>query len=126
MKKVLFISISFILIAVTILFVYIYFEETEIGEFDLSDYEYCIKEFPIDKNVGDASDPKELIKKSKEIWIEIYGKSVIWERPYKVFYDSNNDVWLIHGSLPSFMAGGVAYILVEKDTGNVLAVWHDK
>ena len=76
--------------------------------------------------MGFISDSKDLLKKVEVIWIEQYGECIKNQKPYQVFYDEANGIWLVHGTLRSNMMGGVANILVDNDTGKVLAVWHDK
>ena len=94
--------------------------------FDVSEYQYYIDDCPSEDNLGPISDSKDLLKKVEAIWIKKYGNRIKKQKPYQVFYDEVNDVWLVHGTLRSNRMGGVANILVDNDTGKVLAVWHDK
>ena len=94
--------------------------------FEFNDYQYYIDNFPSEENVGNIIDAKDAIKKAEKIWIKLYGESIKKEKPYQVFYDENNGIWLVQGTLRSNMKGGVANILVDNDTGKVLAIWHDK
>ena len=94
--------------------------------FDFNDYQYYIDNFSSEENVGNIIDAKDAIKKAEKIWIKLYGESVKKEKPYQVFYDENNDIWLVQGTLRSNMMGGVANILIQNETGKILAVWHDK
>lgn len=73
-----------------------------------------------------SPDSKDLIKKVEAVWVEIYGECIKNQKPYQGFYDRENDVWLVSGTLQTDAFGGVANILVDNNTGNVLAVWHDK
>lgn len=98
----------------------------EIKAFEVSEYQYYIDNFSSEDNLGFISDSKELLKKVEVIWIKQYGERIKNQKPYQVFYDEANGIWLVHGTLRSNMLGGVAYILVDNDTGKVLAVWHDK
>ena len=97
----------------------------EILDFNLSDYQLEIESFPYGENVGIVKDSNDAKNKAEEIWIKLYGESVKKEKPYQVFYDKQNDVWLIKGIQKAKVKGGVAHILIETD-GKVLAVWHDK
>ena len=97
-----------------------------IKTFKLSEYQYFIDNFSSEENLGSISDSKELLKKVEVIWIEQYGERIKKQKPYQVFYDEANGVWLVQGTLRSNRMGGVANILVDNDTGKVLAVWHDK
>lgn len=98
----------------------------EIKTFEVSEYQYYIDNFSSEDNLGFISDSKELLKKVEVIWVKQYGEHIKNQKPYQVFYDEANGIWLVHGTLRSNMMGGVAYILVDNDTGNVLAIWHDK
>ena len=94
--------------------------------FVLNDYQFYIENFSSEENVGNIIDAKDAIKKAEKIWIKLYGESIKKEKPYQVFYDERNCVWLVQGTLRSNIKGGVANILIQNETGKVLAVWHDK
>jgi len=105
--------------------------DIDVEPFDVSAYERCIGTFPFDMsvgsiNVGSVSDHKELVLKVEEIWISLYGKYILTERPYKLYYDEVNRVFLVTGTLPENAVGGVANMLIEETSGNVLAVWHSR
>ena len=94
--------------------------------FEFNDYQYYVDSFPSEENVGNIIDAKDAIKKAEKIWIKLYGESIKKEKPYQVFYDEDNGIWLIQGTLRSNMKGGVANILIQNKTGKVLAVGHEK
>ena len=94
--------------------------------FEFNDYQYYVDSFPSEENVGNIIDAKDAIKKAEKIWIKLYGESIKKEKPYQVFYDENNGIWLVQGTLRSNMKGGVANILIQNETGKILAVWHNK
>lgn len=97
-----------------------------IGAFKLMDYSYFIENFPSNKVLGSV-DSAQLAKENAEvIWIETYGESIKKIKSYKVFFDEENQVWLVQGSLQKNWKGGVPYILIQKYDGKVLAVWHGK
>lgn len=98
----------------------------EIKTFGVSEYQYYIDNFSSEDNLGFISDSEDLLKKVEVIWTKQYGEHIKTQKPYQVFYDEANGVWLVHGTLRSNMTGGVAYILIDNDTGKVLALWHDK
>lgn len=127
-RKVLFIFLLVFFIAFIggILVVIIKNKSPEIKSFEVSEYQYYIDNFSSEDNLGFISDSKELLKKVEVIWIKQYGERIKNQKPYQVFYDEANGIWLVHGTLRSNMMGGVANILVDNDTGKVLAVWHDK
>ena len=97
-----------------------------VENFKSSDYQYYIDNFSSEENVGSIIDAKDAIKKAEIIWIKLYGENIKKEKPFKVFYDAKSEIWLVQGTLRSNMMGGVANILIDNDTGKVLAVWHDK
>ena len=127
-RKVLFIFllVLFMTFIGGILVVIIKNKSPEIKTFEVSEYQYYIDNFSSEANLGFISDSKDLLKKVEVIWIEQYGERIKNQKPYQVFYDEANGIWLVHGTLRSNMMGGVANILVDNDTGKVLAVWHDK
>ena len=98
----------------------------DIKTFEVSEYQYYIDMFPSEENLGSISNTKDLLKKVEEVWIKEYGERIKEEKPYQVFYDEKNGIWLVQGTLSSDMVGGVANILLENDTGKVLAIWHEK
>ena len=127
-RKVLyiFLLVLFMVFIGGILAVIIKNKSPEIKTFDVSEYQYYIDNFPSEENLGFISDSKDLLKKVEVIWIKQYGERIKNQKPYQVFYDEANGIWLVQGTLRSNMTGGVAHILVNNDTGKVLAVWHDK
>ena len=127
-RKVLFIFLLVLFMAFIggILVVIIKNKSPEIKTFEVSEYQYYIDNFSSEENLDFISDSKDLLKKVEVIWIKQYGERIKNQKPYQVFYDEVNDVWLVHGTLRSNRMGGVANILVDNDTGKALAVWHDK
>lgn len=126
-KKVLFIVLIVLLVASAgILTVIMMNKSSVVKTFDVSEYQYYIDNFSSEENLGSISDSKDLLKKVEAIWIKKYGERIKDQKPYQVFYDIENGVWLVSGTLRSNMMGGVANILVDNGTGKVLAVWHDK
>ena len=121
-----FLPVLFMAFIGVILVVIIKNESPEIKTFEVSEYQYYIDNFSSEDNLGFISDSKDLLKKVEVIWIKQYGKRIKNQKPYQVFYDEANGIWLVQGTLRSDMMGGVANILVDNDTGKVLAVWHDK
>lgn len=94
--------------------------------FQLSEYQDEIKKFSSNKVVGKISNVEEAIENVEKIWVEIYGDVVKDQQPYQYFYDVQQEVWLITGTLPPDMLGGVVNALIKKNTGEVLAIWHEK
>lgn len=124
-KKVLTIVVIIILFLLTSI-VLVHIKYSKVKSFNLNDYQHYIQEFSSDEVLGPVKNAKDAKKKAEGVWIEIYGKDVKKERPYQVSYDSENKVWMVEGTLTPNHEGGVAYFLIEEDTGKVLAVWHGK
>jgi hypothetical protein len=104
-----------------------------IGSFHLSEHQRDIDSFPLERNVGNMEDCLTAAERAKEIWIEVFGTEFNGEprdptrgRPVVVYYDDDNECWLVCGTLPPnpFLLGGVPYTIIRSD-GEVLAVWHD-
>lgn len=125
-KYIFIISIGIAAIIISMAFIYKKFNKTKVGTFSINDYKEYIEEFPSDKQTLPIDDAKVALMEAERIWLDIYGKEVKDKKPYKVFWDKDSDTWLIRGSLPKNMDGGVPYILIRKSDGKVLAVWHDK
>ncbi|MBQ4283012.1 MAG: hypothetical protein IJB96_03690 [Lachnospira sp.] len=100
-----------------------------VGEFSMEYYDYYLENFQSDITVEPIDKASDAKKAAQKIWIEKYGKDVLKDRPYVVYYDKENEVWLVEGTLLiaelGMGIGGVPGILIDKD-GNVLAVWHGK
>ena len=103
-------------------------KQTIVGEFDVAKYQWEIENFPSEKNVGQVNNVNTAIEKAKELWIEKY--STVNGQPYdpikgreiEVFFDNNNDCWLIKTTLPPNTKGSVPCAIIRKN-GMVIAVW---
>lgn len=83
----------------------------------------------MDNNINNLSidyvPNKETAEKVAEaIWLPIYGEKVYGQKPYDV--SLSNGVWIVKGTLPKGMRGGVAYIEINKKDCRVLKVIHGK
>lgn len=96
------------------------------GNFSLQDYQMYIEEFPSEEIAGPVETEEMAIAVAEHVWTSCYGNRVLFNKPYIVQFDAENGAWLVRGSLPFYRAGGVPYILIVKDSGRILAVWHDK
>ena len=134
MKKniIIIIVIIFIIIpAVGIIYITLFKNNETTGSFELADYNEYISHynayFPAEEKkepVGYIGSPEDAKKAAEAIWKEIYGKSITTKKPYKTFFDEENQVWLVRGTV-LFTEGG-PHILIQKSDGKILAVWHDK
>lgn len=74
---------------------------------------------------GYVPDEKTAIEIALKVWIPIYGKETIeTEKPYHATL--KNGVWIVTGSLPNEMDGGVAEAQILQKDGKVLKVIHGK
>ena len=125
-KRILLLLLFVVIIIGGAIMIIIQSKTPSVKAFEFNDYQSYIDEFPSEDNVGNITDAKDAIKKAEKIWIILFGERIKKEKPYQVFYDKKNDVWLVMGSLRFNLKGGVANILIEGESGKVLAVWHDK
>lgn len=73
---------------------------TQIKTFNAEDYQYYIDNFPSEEILGGVTDSEDIKRKAEELWIELYGENVKSKKPYHVFFDPENEIWMVHGSLP--------------------------
>lgn len=117
------------------LFAFVTLRDARVEPFNLNEEKYylrAIQDFPPEKILGSERFLGEVLtaedakNKALDVWLEVYGEDVKDEKPFKVFYDEQNEIWLVIGSLPPNYVGGVAHIIMRKSDGKVLTVWHDK
>lgn len=102
----------------------------DVGNFDLTEFQWEIRNFPSDKNVGQIDNKNCAVEKSKSLWLEKYDSdngllhNFVNERKIAVDYDAQEECWHIYGTLPPNTVGGVPHVIVKK-SGEVLAVWVD-
>ena len=71
---------------------------------------------------GYVPDEKTAIKIAEAIWLPIYGDNIYKKRPFKAQLKGN--IWLVQGSLPTQMLGGVPEAEISKQTGQIIRVSH--
>lgn len=131
MKKRIIIICGILLIVVLTGGIIIYndFEKAKVKSFSLNDHPYylqAIQDFPSNKYLGEILNAEQAKEKAINEWLDLFGDKINNEKPYQVFFDKENEVWLVKGSLPKGSKGGVAYILMKKSDGKILAIWHDQ
>lgn len=124
MKKISIVCVGIFLILIVIIFVL--FNIFYVKKFDVTEYDAEINQFPCDIVVGKVNTKTQAKKKAEELWIELYGAEIKEEKPYKVYYDEEKEVWMVTGCMSFLAKGGVAYAIISKQDGRVLAVWHEK
>ena len=102
-------------------------DSIEVKPFMLNQYRRELSSFSTDKQVGKIVDERDVLEKAERIFLETFGDDVLKEKPFNLYFDQENKVWLVTGSCPSGSQykGGVAYLLVSEE-GHVLAVWHEE
>lgn len=74
---------------------------------------------------GFVPDKETAIRIAEAVWIPIYGEEKInSEKPFKA--KLHNGVWIVEGSLPEGLAGGVAIAEIAKQDGHIIRVSHGK
>jgi hypothetical protein len=74
---------------------------------------------------GFVPNEKTAIRIAVAVWSPIYGEEKIEaEKPFVATL--KNGVWMVHGSLPKGLAGGVAIAQIAKRDGRILQVSHGR
>jgi hypothetical protein len=73
---------------------------------------------------GYVPDAETAMKIAEAVWLPNYGAAVLDMRPWRARLE--NDVWVVEGSLPRPMPGGVPIAKISKRTGEILRVSHEK
>ena len=102
---------------------------SQVYEFSLEDYTYYLEKFSSDKVAEPINNADEAREKGIAILCEAYGeKTILSQKPFIVSCDQNTNSWMISGTLPPvpLILGGVAHIIIDGSSGDVLAMWHTK
>lgn len=133
-KAIILIAAVVILAVLTVLEIY--------GTFDIFDNkldgEFSVEDFTVFETMANPDNIQEYVylgkvdniatlkRQAQKIWIKKYGLDVrLDDKPYRVFYDSYRDVYLVTGTVNGAF-GGAPNMLVEGETGLILNIWHDK
>jgi hypothetical protein len=74
---------------------------------------------------GYVPDAKTAVRIAEAVLIPIYGgKQIDSEKPLSGKLDG--DIWIVTGTLPSGMVGGVAEVKISKQTGEIVGLIHGK
>lgn len=96
-----------------------------LGSFILGDYSIETNIFKSEFSVAPVINEIEAASAAENIWTDIYSYDVRRKRPLHIYRDNESGCWLVCGSLPEGVMDGAPYAII-KDSGKVLAVWHDK
>jgi NTF2 fold immunity protein len=84
-----------------------------------------IKDDSFKPKAGFVPDEETAIRIAEAIWIPIFGKETIdREKPFKATL--THRVWMVTGSLPEGLKGGVAIAEISKQDARILKVIHEK
>lgn len=129
--------IIFVIIMIVGVSISILIEQKQVKTFDMSDYQKFIEEYSEEKMLGEVLNEQIAKKKAIETLIEKFGNEISGKvKDYRVYFDSNNQVWLVKGVLSSNWLkritidknkiGGTPSCIIQKEDGRVLAVWHSQ
>jgi len=74
---------------------------------------------------GFVPNEETAIKIAEAIWLPIYGNSILEMKPF-VANLKDSTIWIVEGTLPKGMKGGVPYIEIQKSDCKVLKIAHGK
>lgn len=83
------------------------------------------KDMKSNNHVNYVPNEETAIKVAEAIWYPIYGSKIENTKPYKI-YEKDSLVWIVEGTLPKGIKGGVPYIEIQKKDCKVLKVTHGK
>lgn len=78
-----------------------------------------------DKSFGDIKDESSAASIAAKVFSEVYKDCPEKEIPFQVKYNQNAEAWIVHGTLPESMVGGVGEIAIKKN-GKVIMLRHSK
>ena len=127
MKKsiLILVGIAVLLIIAIVLGGMFFLRYEDVQPFDVNAYQTELETYTSELVLGRVSDTKDAAKKARSVWYDTYGLHAIINQTYFVFYDSQADIYMVKGAPPK-AEGGSPYILLNAETGAVLALWHEK
>lgn len=69
-------------------------------------------------------DPKTALNIAKILWEPLYGEEIYSKQPFVV--SLQDSIWVVKGTLPKNMDGGVPYMEIEGKNGTILIISHGK
>lgn len=69
-------------------------------------------------------DEETAIKIAEAVWLPLFGKDVLQKRPFSA--KLVDGVWIVTGSLPEGMLGGVPRAEISKEDARILTVSHSQ
>lgn len=98
--------------------------EIQVDQFCVEDYQWELKNWAYEANVGPIEDAYTAIGKAKELWMEVPPCNQYYDPANEIIvsYDPKNMCWKIRSILPSPREGVAPCAIIQKD-GRVLAVY---
>lgn len=131
-KNKLLIIVPLIVILLIVTCLGLFNKSEQVQQFDIKTYEQEIKDFSAKKKfgyircMGNIKSAATAKKYALKIWLEVYGERVQKMKPYNVYWDDENNAWLVTGTLRKNKLGGIPYVIFSKDDGEIIAVWHTR
>ncbi|MBE6713384.1 MAG: hypothetical protein E7580_07705 [Ruminococcaceae bacterium] len=111
-------------------------DDDTVGTFKLEEFsddiewyvenEYFPKE-DVPGPLGFIDSPQTAKEMAEIVFLKVYGEKTVQNRkPFSVSFDEENQVYLIQGTLPDNIQGGIPEVLIRKSDGKVIAVWNYK
>lgn len=74
---------------------------------------------------GFVPDEETAVKIAEAVWFPIYGENIHAKKPFSAAL-KNDSIWIVTGTLPEGMKGGVPYAEISKYDCKILSVSHGK
>ncbi len=74
---------------------------------------------------GCIPDEETAMHIAEVVWLSVYGNSIYEKKPFRVEL-LGDSLWVVVGSLPANMLGGVPYIEIQKKDCKILGIGHGK
>ena len=113
-----------VLVLCFIAFLWVICSVGDVASFSLEDFSDEIQMHPSDRSVGEVATASQMKTKSLEVLTDVYGYDVYFRFPFCVYFDEENQAWLMRGSF--FFEESGPCIIISKADGKVLAVWDYK
>lgn len=84
-----------------------------------------MKDTTSDNHVNYVPNEETAIKIAEAIWYPLYGSKIENSKPYTA-HMKDSLVWIVEGTLPKGVKGGVPYIEIRKKDCKILKVTHGK
>lgn len=75
---------------------------------------------------GVVPDESTAIKVAEAVWLPIYGEGIYSKQPFVAEYNEKEGCWIVNGTLPKNLCGGVPEIKIKKSNGEVIYINHSK